>query len=207
MKYRKNKVKREHGIIEDALLWLEELGRQPEVTDIIPGVIEVSRSPERGMVYKYETHTGCKLLLKSNGSVQETFVVTKNPAAVREWVESNFPPGPKDPRPDAGTRARKTSESRPGTEGKSAAVGAKGFATDKKIAKASKESGGKSRSQKKSGSHNSSWNLDDKHNLPVTDYGLTLGDLDSPNLGEMLKPTIRQKLRALQKNLPSKKKI
>lgn len=91
MKHRRNKVKREHGIIQDALTWLEELSRNSEVTDIIPGVIEVSRSPERGIVYKYETQTGCKILLKSNGSIQEAFVVTKSPDLVRRWVENRFP--------------------------------------------------------------------------------------------------------------------
>ena len=92
MKYRRNKVKREHGIIQNALLWLENLGRLAEVTDIIPGVIDVSHSSERGIVYKYETQTGCKLLLKSNGSIQEVFVVTKNPACVQDWVKKEFPP-------------------------------------------------------------------------------------------------------------------
>jgi hypothetical protein len=92
LKYRRNKVKREHGIIQNALLWLENLGRLSEVTDIIPGVIDVSHSSERGIVYKYETQTGCKLLLKSNGSIQEVFVVTKNPACVQEWVKKEFPP-------------------------------------------------------------------------------------------------------------------
>jgi hypothetical protein len=92
VKHRRHKVKREHGIIQNALNWLEDLGRNSEVTDIIPGVIEVSRSPERGIVYKYETTTGCKLLLKSNGSIQEAFVVTKDPQWVRKWVEEHFPP-------------------------------------------------------------------------------------------------------------------
>lgn len=90
MKYRRNKVKREHGIIHDALNWLEELSQCAEVTDIIPGVIEVSRSPEKGIVYKYQTQTGCKLLLKSNGSIQEAFVVTKNPDVVQQWIEHRF---------------------------------------------------------------------------------------------------------------------
>jgi hypothetical protein len=92
MKYRRHKVKREHGIIENGLDWLEDLGGNQQVTDIIPGVIEISRSPERGIIYKYETSTGCKLLLKSNGSVQEVFVVTKEPQWVRKWVEDHFPP-------------------------------------------------------------------------------------------------------------------
>lgn len=91
MKYRRNKVKREHGIIQNALPWLENLSRLLEVTDIIPGVIDVNHSSERGIVYKYETQTGCKLLLKSNGSIQEAFVVTRNPALVQAWVEKEFP--------------------------------------------------------------------------------------------------------------------
>lgn len=94
MKHRRNKVKREHGIIQNALLWLEKLGRLSDVTDIIPGVIDVNRSSERGIVYKYETQTGCKLLLKSNGSIQEAFVITKNPARVQEWIEKEFPSTP-----------------------------------------------------------------------------------------------------------------
>jgi len=92
LKYRRNKVKREHGIIQNALLWLENLGRLSEVADIIPGVINVSHSPGRGIVFKYETQTGCKLLLKSNGSIQEVFVVTKDPTRVQEWVKQEFPP-------------------------------------------------------------------------------------------------------------------
>ncbi|EHQ90221.1 DUF2103 domain-containing protein [Desulfosporosinus youngiae] len=90
MKHRRNKVKREHGIIENALQWLESLSHLAEVTDIIPGVIDVNRSSERGVVYKYETQTGCKLLLKSNGSIQEAFVITKYPERVREWVDKEF---------------------------------------------------------------------------------------------------------------------
>ncbi len=35
MKYRRNKVKREHGIVENALLWLQNLWRLSNVTDII----------------------------------------------------------------------------------------------------------------------------------------------------------------------------
>ena len=92
MKYRRNKVKREHGIIQNALLWLESLSRLSEVIDIIPGVIDVTHSSERGVVFKYETQTGCKLLLKSNGSIQEVFVVTKDPTRVQEWVKQEFPP-------------------------------------------------------------------------------------------------------------------
>lgn len=87
MKFRHKKIKREHSIIKDALYWLEDLSKNPLVTDIIPGVIDVTNSRERGVVYKYETPTGCKLLLKSQGCIQETFVVTKNPLAVEQWAK------------------------------------------------------------------------------------------------------------------------
>lgn len=86
MKFRHKKIKREHSIIKGALYWLEDLSKNSFVTDIIPGVIDVTHSPERGVVYKYETPTGCKLLLKSGGSIQEAFIVTKNPEAVQTWA-------------------------------------------------------------------------------------------------------------------------
>jgi hypothetical protein len=86
MKFRRNKIKREHSILKGALDWLEDLSKNEEVTDIIPGVIDVSHSKERGITYQYETSTGCKLLLKNGGSIQEAFVVTKNPQFVKDWV-------------------------------------------------------------------------------------------------------------------------
>ncbi|MGI5901348.1 MAG: DUF2103 domain-containing protein [Desulfitobacteriia bacterium] len=87
MKYRHRKIKREHSIIEGGLDWLESLSKNREVRDIIPGVIDVTNSKERGIFYKYETSTGCKLFLKNRGSIQEVFVVTKNPQAVRDEVK------------------------------------------------------------------------------------------------------------------------
>lgn len=86
MKFRRNKIKREHSIIKGALDWLEDLSKNRDVTDIIPGVINVTYSKERGITYQYETPTGCKLLLKSGGSIQEAFVITKKPQTVQEWV-------------------------------------------------------------------------------------------------------------------------
>lgn len=168
MKYRRNKVKREHGIIEDALMWLEDLSRNPAVTDIIPGVIEVSRSPERGIVYKYETQTGCKLLLKSNGSIQEAFVVTKNPSAVQQWVETHFPTA---------------SGGRPETIKK----------TNKN--KGEKQQFSSPRSKVKS-------HRDLQYNQKFANE-LSTGDLEAPNLGELISRDTRRKLRDLQKILSS----
>ncbi|MGI6449489.1 MAG: DUF2103 domain-containing protein [Desulfitobacteriia bacterium] len=86
MKFRRHKIKREHSIIKGALDWLEDLSRLKEVTDIIPGVINVTHSQEKGIAYQYETPTGCKLLLKNGALIQEAFVVTEKPQAVKAWV-------------------------------------------------------------------------------------------------------------------------
>jgi len=86
MKFRRNKIKREHSIITGALDWLEDLSKHREITDIIPGVIDVTNTRERGAAYQYETPTGCKILLKNGGSVQEAFVVTRNPEVVKDWA-------------------------------------------------------------------------------------------------------------------------
>ncbi|AHF06717.1 DUF2103 domain-containing protein [Desulfitobacterium metallireducens] len=175
MKYRRNKVKREHGIIQDALNWLEELGQCPEVTDIIPGVIEVSRSPERCIVYKYPTQTGCKLLLKSNGSIQEAFVVTKEPEIVREWVERHFPP-----------TIEKVEQVRPEHHAQSEIKSSGNPLKDKLNTrrpysdKATKSS---------------------KNRRPGNAETLKLGNVDPLNLGQLLNSNTRQALRALQKDL------
>ncbi|NLM21149.1 MAG: hypothetical protein GX207_05300 [Peptococcaceae bacterium] len=86
MKYRHKKIKREHSIINGALDWLEDLSRNREVTDIIPGVIDVTHSKERGVFFKYETSSGCKLLVKNGGAIQEVFVVTSKPETVQNWA-------------------------------------------------------------------------------------------------------------------------
>ncbi|UWG95768.1 DUF2103 domain-containing protein [Dehalobacter sp. DCM] len=86
MKFRRNKIKREHSIIEGALDWLEDLSKHRQISDIIPGVISVTNSKERGAAYQYETPTGCKILLKNGGSIQEAFVVTENTQVVKQWV-------------------------------------------------------------------------------------------------------------------------
>lgn len=86
MKFRHKKIKKEHSIIDGVLDWLEDLGKLREVTDIIPGVIDVTHSKERGVFYQYDTPTGCKLLAKNGGSIQEIFVVTPNTQVVKTWV-------------------------------------------------------------------------------------------------------------------------
>lgn len=187
MKYRRNKVKREHGIIQGALEWLEELSRSPDVADIIPGVIEVSRSPERGMVYKYETQTGCKLLLKSNGSIQEAFVVTKNPTGVKAWIESRFPS--EVPPPERGYVKESAGERQP------RATAPKGASTKSRLTGTS----AKARNPKHNLKNHRVKRIGGESDSDTS--WSRLGELDEPNVGERLNSGTRQALRALQKSL------
>lgn len=196
MKYRRNKVKREHGIIQDALTWLEELSRCPEVTDIIPGVIEVSRSPERGIVYKYETQTGCKILLKSNGSIQEAFVVTKSPDFVRQWVENRFSTVSDKKLSETNDNTNEVKPNRKEqTRIKQGSSNLKSNTHAKSHSKSNSVTGTTRTRSPKSGSNKSS----------RSDRGLEekylLGDPDLPSLGQRINAQAQQALRALQKDL------
>lgn len=188
MKHRRNKVKREHGIIQDALTWLEELSRSPEVTDIIPGVIEVSRSPERGIVYKYETQTGCKILLKSNGSIQEAFVVTKSPDFVRQWVENRFPPVVDK---QTHEKSEKQNVVKPHKEPES----------HNQTQKQYDQGSVKPRSPSRKQPHRSSAKKASRLDVGLEMKYLNRGDEDSPSLGQRIDSRTRQALNALQKNL------
>lgn len=192
MKYRRNKVKREHGIIQDALTWLEELSRSPEVTDIIPGVIEVSRSPERGIVYKYETQTGCKILLKSNGSIQEAFVVTKNADFVRQWVENRFSPVLDK---QLNETIEKQSEVKPNKLVQTKIKrDSPSYKSDKKNVTPSAKAN--PRTHSKSTSRTSF-----RSERRFKEKDLDLGDPNLPNLGQRINAKTQQALRALQKDL------
>ena len=184
MKHRRHKVKREHSIVKDALLWLEELSKHPAVTDIIPGVIEVSRSPERGVVYKYQTATGCKLLLKSNGTIQEAFVVTKDPAAVRDWVAQRFPSA-SAPHDQNEAKDRKNPAS---------ALNARGVPSKHAGKKA--ESAVRPRETARRGPGRG----ESRKDLAPT-YWRAMGDLDNPSLGERLDLPARRALQRLQRHL------
>ena len=181
IKHRRNKVKREHGIIQNALQWLENLSRLAEVTDIIPGVIDVSHSSERGIVYKYETQTGCKLLLKSNGSIQEVFVVTKDPDCVQQWVTKEFPP-------DSPTEIEGISKSNPQQK------------SEKKLSSASKNTrlGPETKSPNR-GLHSSKKRSHSKVPKP------SLGDQKPPNVADHLDTLTLKALNQLKKSLAATK--
>jgi hypothetical protein len=74
-KHFKRGVKREHHFLRGLEKPLEEIAEIPGVRKVIPGRIYASDS--RGFEIKVtrETRTGLKLVAKSDGSVQEVFLV------------------------------------------------------------------------------------------------------------------------------------
>lgn len=98
-KYRTNKIKKEHTIIEDIDELLEDVALLPEVKSIIPG--RINRRSGSGIQpclrIKYRTSSGYKLLAKNSSSLQEIFLVTDNPDHVgsalkkKEYFEGQVP--------------------------------------------------------------------------------------------------------------------
>ncbi|MCK8817411.1 DUF2103 domain-containing protein [Natroniella sulfidigena] len=88
-KYRANKIKREHTIIEDVLPLLENLSKLAIVKSIIPG--RINRRGGSGipphLKLKYNTSSGVKVLAKNSSSVQEVFVVTDEPDQAMEVMK------------------------------------------------------------------------------------------------------------------------
>lgn len=92
MKYRKNKIKREHSIIKGLRRFLEDnVSVLGHVKSIIPGEIKVGRKTGENLAvsYKYETGSGAKLIARSGTSVQEVFVTTSDPGALRDVIEAS----------------------------------------------------------------------------------------------------------------------
>ena len=81
-------VKREHHFLKGLEKPLEEIAAIPGVKKVIPGRIYASDS--RGFEIKVtrETRTGLKLVAKSDGSVQEVFLVVDK--ADREMVRKEI---------------------------------------------------------------------------------------------------------------------
>jgi len=85
-------VKREHHFLKGLEKPLEEIASIPGVKKVIPGRIYASDS--RGFEIKVtrETQTGLKLVAKSDGSVQEVFLVVDKADRERVWrnIETIF---------------------------------------------------------------------------------------------------------------------
>ena len=93
MKYRarNSKIKYEHDMIHGLRGFLErEIQPLDHVHSIIPGEIKHTKGANPGFKvrFQYATKTGAKILAYSSSAVQEIFVVTKNPEALKEFLES-----------------------------------------------------------------------------------------------------------------------
>ncbi|NIP30134.1 MAG: hypothetical protein GTO02_08305 [Candidatus Dadabacteria bacterium] len=91
MKYRKNKIKREHAIIKGLKKFLERnVSNLEHVSGIIPGEIKVGNATGENLIvrYRYDTHSGSKLIARSGNSVQEVFVITSDPKNLKEVIKS-----------------------------------------------------------------------------------------------------------------------
>lgn len=90
MKYRKNKIKIQHGIIKGLKKFLEkEISSQDFIEGITPGRINVGRSTGEVLKisYQYKTQTGAKLIARSGSSIQEIFVTTDDPERLEKIIE------------------------------------------------------------------------------------------------------------------------
>ncbi len=92
-KYRTNKIKREHTIIDDIYPLLLKVAKFNEVHSIIPG--RINRRSGSGirpyLQLKYNTPSGIKIIAKTSSSLQEVFVVTDYPDEIMQLLkELNF---------------------------------------------------------------------------------------------------------------------
>lgn len=93
MKYRPSKIKYRHGMIQGLRGFLEnELQPRAEVKSIFPGEIKPTKgaSPGFRVRFKYATQAGAKLLAYTSSAVQEVFVITSDPEALRSFLERRF---------------------------------------------------------------------------------------------------------------------
>ena len=88
-KHFKKGVKREHHFLKGLERPLEEIAQIPGVKKVIPGRIYASDSRGFEIRVSRETKTGLKLIAKSDGSVQEVFLVVDkgDRERVREEIE------------------------------------------------------------------------------------------------------------------------
>ncbi|NJE85312.1 hypothetical protein E3E23_05670 [Thermococcus sp. CX2] len=86
-KHFKKGVKREHHFLKGLEKPLEEIAQIPGVKKVIPGRIYASDSRGFEIKVSRETTTGLKLIAKSDGSVQEVFLVVDKADRGRVWKE------------------------------------------------------------------------------------------------------------------------
>ncbi len=99
-KYRQDKIKRQHHVVEGLEPGLELLNNLDLVDGIIPAVIRRKKGGTLGFTFQYYTPSGLKLIGRSGGAVQEVFVITKQPQAVLEALyDRQLIPRPKNSDP------------------------------------------------------------------------------------------------------------
>lgn len=84
-----SKIKYQHSMVEGLRGFLEErIEPLDYVRSIIPGEIKPKKGTSQGLRvrFKYTTKTGAKLLAYSPDAVQEIFVVTKAPEALKAML-------------------------------------------------------------------------------------------------------------------------
>ncbi len=89
MRHRKSKIKRQHSLIKGLQEYLERyISNNDFVEGIVPGEIKVAKATGENLMvkYKYETVSGAKLIAQSGTSVQEVFVITKDPARLKDII-------------------------------------------------------------------------------------------------------------------------
>lgn len=91
-RYRSKGVKREHSIIAGLLPLLERIAAHPAVSGITPGRIEVTRgaSPRLELRYGTPTISGMKLAARRGRTVQEVFIVTREPDVVMTFLRDSI---------------------------------------------------------------------------------------------------------------------
>jgi hypothetical protein len=90
MKYRKGKVKSQHGMIKGLREFLNaHVAGLDFVEGVIPGEIKVGSGTGETLAvrFQYSTISGAKLIARSGASIQEIFVVTKEPERLRKIIE------------------------------------------------------------------------------------------------------------------------
>lgn len=110
-RYRVNKIKRMHSIVQGLLPVLETVAQCPNVSAITPGRISAASRVAPSMTVQYFTESGLKLIARTTTAVQEVFVVTQDPQAVCEWLRekgivAEMPQEERAAKPPCGTSVR-----------------------------------------------------------------------------------------------------
>ncbi len=92
-RFRKNKVKLQHHLLEGLEDYLEIICKWNCVDGIIPGQITRKNKGKgtKGLFLKYPTNSGYKLLYKCGTSVQEVFIICSDKELFEKEFKKNFP--------------------------------------------------------------------------------------------------------------------